>query len=138
MSVNFVPIEQIIPALVTGQAISSGTTDPVVINKRAQTALAVAKTFTDIAAGNAAAAQADFSAIITDPNMDPVVAFELQQALALALQQLSVANSLGNLVPIFGATALAIVTNVAAGITTGANLEIVAHPLPTPPASPPA
>ena len=130
MSINFVPVEQIIPALVTGQVIKSGTTDPVLINKRAQTALSVAAIFTDLAAGNASQALTDFSAVLTNPSLDPVVAFELQKLLAFGLQQLSVANMIGNATPLLGMTANAIVSNIAAGVTTAANMEIAANPVP--------
>lgn len=130
MSINFVPIEQIIPALITAAVIKKGTTDPAVINARANTALTVAKIFTDIAANDAAAAQDDFNAVLVNPDLDPVVAFELQKLLAGGLQQLSVANAIGNITPVIGMTVAAVVTNIAAGITTAANLEIKSNPLP--------
>lgn len=135
MSLNFVPIEQILPALITAALIKKGTNDPVVINARAETALTVAKIFTDIASGDATAAQEDFNAVLVDPSLDPVVAFELQKLLAGGLQQLSVANAIGNITPVIGMTVQAVVTNVAAGITTAANLEIKSNPLPAPPAA---
>ena len=127
MSITLVPVEQALAAWAVDRIIMRGSPTPAVILTRANTALEVAATITDLQNGNAAQAQQDFNTVIADPTMDPVIAFELQALEAAAIQQLAVANQIGNLVPIWGATAQAIATNLVAGITTAANILIKAN-----------
>jgi hypothetical protein len=132
MGLQLVPIEQAAASFIADRVIMKGSPAPAVIQTRCATALKVAAAITDTVAGNAAQAQQDITAIIADPTMDPVLANDLQVVLAAGLQQLSLANQLGNLVPVLGATAQAIAANLAAGITTAANTLAAANPVPAP------
>lgn len=140
MSLNFpriVPLGQALVALGVAQLITKGTTDPVVINARANTALSVAGLLTDVSTGDVADAQTAFNGLLQDSNMDPVVALELKALADGAVQEAILAANINKLTAGLGEIGQAVMTDIVGGITTAANAEIAAHPLPAP-VTPPA
>lgn len=118
---NIVPIEQTVAAVITDRIIVRGKASQAQILARCATAIAYAQTLTDIADGNGAKAVTDFNGIISDPNLDPVIAMELQAVANAGLQQLAMAQQLNSFIPFFGLTLSAFFTNLAAGIASAAN-----------------
>lgn len=133
---NIVPFEQAAAEAITGLIVTGGQKgDAAKIVKRAQTALAVATAVTGLASGDPAPAIAALQAVLSNANMDPGVALAVQGLFSIGQQQLQLSATLGKLIPLAGATAEAVATNVAAGITAAANAEIAkygsAAPAPT-------
>jgi len=124
---NLVPVEQALAAIITDRIIVRGSATPAQILVRSATALAYAGTLADIVAGNGAKAVQDLNGVLADPSMDPVLASELQALAGAAIQQVTIASSVSNLVPIFGAGVQAVLTNLGAGITSAANTLIAAN-----------
>lgn len=135
---NIVPIGQALVALGVAVLITKGTTDPVVINARANTALAAANILTDVSTGDVADAETAFNTLLQDPTMDPVVALELKALGAAAVQGAVLDANINKLTVGIGTVGQAVITNIVGGINTAATAEIAAHPLPaTPPVAPP-
>lgn len=133
---SIVPLGQALVALGVSLLITKGTTDPVVINARANTALATAGLLTDVSTGDVADAQQAFNDLLQDQNMDPVVALELKALADAAVQEAVLAANIGKLTAGIGALGQAALNNIIGGTTTAANAEIAAHPLPTAPEAP--
>lgn len=128
MSLTIKPFEQLAAEAITGLIITGGQKGNATnIVKRATTALAVSTAFTDIASGNAAAGVAALQAAVSNSSLDPGVGLAVQGLFGIAAQQLSLASTLNNALPIFGASAEAVATNVAAGVTAAANAEIAKY-----------
>jgi len=136
MSLTIVPIEEFSAQLLAGLIIPEGQGGVAAkITARAETALAVATVLNDIVSGNAEGGLAAFTALLNDPNMDPAVAGALQNLVQLGFSQAQIASNVQKLIPLFGANAIAVLTNIAKGVTTAANLEIAKYgaPATTPP-----
>lgn len=129
---NIVPLGQALVALGVAALITKGTTDPVVINARANTALQVANLLTDVSTGDVADAQTAFNGLLQDPNLDAVVALELKALADGAVQGAILAANIQKLTAGLGALGQAALNDIIGGTTTAATLEIAAHPLPTP------
>jgi hypothetical protein len=122
------PFETAAAQALTGLIISGGQKgNAAAIVKRANTALAVAAAVTALASGNPAPAIAALQGVLSNADMDPGVALAVQGVFQIGQQQLALAQTLGNLIPLAGATAEAIAANVANGVTSAANAEIAKY-----------
>lgn len=128
MSLTIVPIEQFSAQLLAGLIIPEGQGGVATkIVARAETALAAATVLNDIVSGDAEAGLAAFTALLTNPNMDPAVLGALQNLVQLGFSQAQIAANVQKLMPIFGADVIAVLTNISKGVTTAANLEIAKY-----------
>lgn len=124
MSLNIVPFEQGLAEMITGLLITGGQNgNAQSITKRANTALAVARAFTEINNGDPAGI-ALLQGALSNADLDPGVNLGLQSLLAIATQQLGTLAATNKGLPLIGATATAIATNVLAGITAAAQAEL--------------
>lgn len=117
--------EQLLATALTGQIIAGiAKSDAAKRVSAANTVLAVATAIQAIGNGDAAGGTADLTNVFTATSLDPAVAAGLLGLVKLGMAQLSLASSVAKFIPIFGATASAVLENIAAGAITAANLEI--------------
>jgi len=122
---NLVPIEQYTAQLAAAVVISAGQGgDAQKILPRAQSALTFGNALAEVAAGDVTGGLAAATAALQKPGMDPAVAASLQQLLVIGFQQLQLAANVNALVPLFGVTADAVISNLSKGAIAAANIEI--------------
>lgn len=127
MNLNIVPFEQAAAEMITGLLITGGQNgNAETIVKRANTALAVAGAFTAINSGDPSGITALQSAL-ANSNLDPGVNLGLQSLLAIGTQQLATLGTANKGLPLIGATATAVATNILAGIEAAAQAEIAKY-----------
>lgn len=128
MSITIVPFEQANAEFLTGIYCTVGAKgDAATITKRAQTALAVANALSDLATGNIAAASATILASVQSANLDPAMALALSNALQVLFVQWQALQAVNALVPLLSASADALISNFAAGVTAAANAELAKY-----------
>ena len=119
------PFETLIAEALAGAIISGGQkgNGPAII-KRAQTALAIASGFQQLAQGNAAPGVAAIQTALTNADLDPGVALAINGVFSIGAQQASLLASINAMIPGLGTVALTISENVATGVISAANAEI--------------
>lgn len=122
---KLIPAEQLAAQIIAGEIIASTAgDDPAKRVADAGIALEWATGVQQLADGDPTAALSALNAQLTKSSLDPAVLNGLQGMLQFGLQQGAIAAQVTSFNPLFGAVPKAIATNIAAGVTAAANIEI--------------
>lgn len=129
MANAIVSLEQSAGSVFTGLYCSLGSkNDPVTIVKKANTALAVGTALQMMGTGDVGTASAAILSLVTsNPNIDTAVALGLKNGLLIAFAEWQGLQAIASQLPFLSTTAEALVTNFAAGVTAGANAELLKY-----------
>jgi len=131
MALTIQPFEQVLAEFITGKYMTSGqdattTAGQAAIVQRANTALEVVAAFNSINQGNVSGLQS-LQAVLSSTTTDPAMALVIQNLFTIGGSMLALNTNIVNGLPLIGATANQIASNIGAGITAAANAEIAKY-----------